>query len=135
LEILRWKARLSVLWLTMAIGTAAAMFLSLLTPGKIEEVIAGEWGGMELSEGMLAIYAIFFLIPMVVAILCLTMENSRWLNFIVGIIWALWFIYQIIYHATEIEGVYIANWVMLAAGIVISAIIVWLAWRWPKAEA
>jgi hypothetical protein len=119
----------------MAIGMAAAMFLSLLTPGKIEEVIAGEWGSMEISEGMLVIYAIFFLIPMVVAILCLTMENSRWLNFIVGIIWVLWFIYEIIYHATEIEGVYVANWVMLAAGIIISAVIVWLAWRWPKAEA
>ena len=136
MEILRCKARLSVLWVTMAIGTGAAWLLGLFTPGTIEEIMAGEWGGVELSEGMLALMAIFFIIPMVVAILCLTLNGSanRWMNFILGIIWALWLIVEIVEHATGGEAVYIAIWLMFAAGLVISAFIAWFGWKLPKQE-
>ena len=135
MELLRWKARLSVIWVMMAVGTAAAMLLGLMAPGVIEDVMAGEWGGMEVSEGMLAIYAIFFIIPMVVAILCLTMKNSRWLNFVLGIIWFLWFIFEIVAHATGGEAAPVAVWLMIVAGFVISGYIVYFAWKLPKQEA
>ena len=117
MEILRWKARLSVLWVTMAVGTAASIFISLFTPGTIEDVIAGEMGGMELSEGMMVVYAFFFIIPLVVAILCLTLSGSanRWLNFVLGIIWVLWFIFEIVSHATMGEAVPVGIWLMIVA--------------------
>jgi hypothetical protein len=137
MELLRCKARLSVLWLTMAVGTVAAMFLSLLEPGVIEDVMAGEMEGMQLVEGMMVIYALFFIIPMVVAILCLTLSGSanRWMNFVLGIIWVLWFIFEIVGHATGGEAVPIGMWLMIIAGIVISAYIVYFAWKLPKQEA
>ena len=99
--------------------------------------MAGEMEGMELSEGMMAVYALFFIIPIVLAILCLTLNGSanRWLNFILGIIWVLWFIVEIVGHATGGEAVPIAMWLMIIAGIVISAYIVYFAWRLPKQEA
>ena len=135
MEILRCKARLSVIWVGMAVGTAVAILLTLVAPGAIEEVMAGEWGGMEVSEGMLAIWTIFFIIPLVMAILCLTMNNSRWLNFILGIIWFLYFIYDIVYNATLEEAAPVAVWLMIATGFVVSAFIVYFAWKWPKEEA
>ena len=106
MELLKWKARLSVFWVLMAVGTVSAMFLSLLTPGVIEDVMAGEIEGMQLGEGMMLIYALFFIIPMVVAVLCLTLNGSanRWLNFVLGILWFLWFIVEIIGHATGGEA-------------------------------
>ena len=135
MEILRWKARLAVIWVLMAVGTAASMFLALLSPGMIENVMAGDWGGMPVNEGMIITYALFFIIPMVVAILCLTMKNSRLLNFILGIIWFLYFIYDIVGHATLEEAAPIAVWLMIVAGLVISAYIVYFAWKLPKQEA
>jgi len=137
MELLRCKARLSVLWLTMAIGTVASMFVGLLTPGTIGDVMAGEMGGMELSEGMLVFMAFFFIIPMVLAILSLTLNGSanRWTNFILGIIWFLWLIVEIIERATMEGTVYIASYLMLAAGIIIAAYIVYFAWKLPKGEA
>ena len=137
MDLLRCKARLSVLWLTMAIGTAASFLLGLLTPGTIEEIMTGEWGGMELSEGMLVFMVFFFIIPIVVAILSLTLNGSanRWMNFVLGIIWFLWLIVEIIEHATMEGTVYIATYLGLAAGIVIAVYIVYFAWRLPKAEA
>ena len=136
MEILRWKARLSVLWITMAVGTAASMLLRLLIPGVIEEIMAGEIGGMQFSEGMMVVYALFFLIPLVVAILCLTLNGSanRWLNFVLGIIWVLWFVFEIVDHATRGEAVPIAMWLMIIAGLVISAFIAWFGWKLPKQE-
>jgi len=137
MELLRCKARLSVFWLTMAIGTAAAWILSVMTPGVIEEIMGGEIGGMPLGEGMSLLYAVFFLIPMVVAILCLTLNVSvnRWLNFVLGIIWGLWMVFEIVGSATGGETVFIGMWLMMAAGLVISAYIAYFAWKLPEAEA
>lgn len=136
MELLRCKARLSVLWVVMAVGTVSAMFLSLLMPGVIEGIMAGEMEGMELSEWMMAVYALFFIIPIALAILSLTLKGSanRWLNFIFGIIWVIWFIVEIFGHATAAEPVPIAMWLMIIAGIVISACIVYFAWKLPKQQ-
>jgi len=76
MELLRCKARLSILWLGMAVGTVSAWFLYLLKPGVIDDVMASEMWGMALSEGMVAVYAVFLIIPMVLAILCLTLSGS-----------------------------------------------------------
>ena len=137
MDLLRCRARLSVLWLTIAIGTAAAFLLGLFTPGTIEDVMAGEWGGTELSEGMLVGFAFFFIIPMVVAILCLTLNGSanRWLNFVLGILWILWFIFEMVGQATGGEAVYIAMWLLWVAALVIAAYIVYFAWKLPTQEA
>jgi hypothetical protein len=136
MELLKCRARLSVLWLGMAVGTVSAWFLYLLAPGVIEDVMAGEMWGMALSEGVVAVYALFLIIPMVLAILCLTINGSanRWLNFILGIIWVLWFIFEIVSDATVGEAVPIAMWLMLIAGLVISVYIVYFAWKLPAPE-
>ena len=128
MELLRCKARLSVLWLGMAVGTVAAMFL---------DFVAGEMGGMQIDEVMMVGSALFVLIPMVVALLCLTLSSStnRWLSFILGIIWVLYFIFDTVSHATAGVVVPIAIWLMIAAGLVISAYIVYFAWKLPKQEA
>ena len=137
MELLRCKARLSVLWVAMAAGTVSAMFLSFLAPGTMEEVIAGEYGGMKISEGFMLIYSLFFIIPLVMAILCLNLNRSanRWLNFILGIIWVLWFIFEIVSHVFMIEGVPIAMWLMLIFGLAFSVYIVYCAWKLPEQEA
>jgi len=136
MELLRCRTRLSVLWVIMAVGTVASMFLSLLMPGVIEGIMAGEMEGMELTEGMMGIYALFFIIPIALAIVSLTLKGSanRWLNFIFGIIWVVWFIVEIVGHATGGEAVPFAMWLMIIAGIMISACIVYFAWNMPKQQ-
>jgi hypothetical protein len=136
MELLRCQARLSVLWVIMAVGTVSAMFLSLLMPGVIGGIMAGEMEGMELTEGMMGIYALFFIIPIALAIVSLTLKGSanRWLNFIFGIIWVIWFIVEIFGHAIGGEAASIAVWLMIITGIVVSACIVYFAWNMPKQQ-
>jgi hypothetical protein len=137
MEILKCKTRLGVLWLTMLAGMVSSWFLSTLVPGTMSEIINGKWGGMDISEGMLLMMAIFTIVAAAAAILSLTLKNSanRWMNFILGILWFLWMIVETVEHATGEETVYAATWLMLAAGFVIAALIAWFAWKWPKAEA
>lgn len=137
MELLRCKARLAVLWLTMGVGTVGAWLLTFLMPGILEDIMGGEWGGMQIGEGTMVMYALFILIPLVVAILCLTLSGAanRWLNFVLGIVWGLWFVFEIVGHITMGETVPIAMWLMLGAALVISAYIAWFGWKLPKAKA
>ena len=121
----------------MAVGTVSAMFLDLLAPDAIQDIIAGQWGGMNISQGIMAVYSLFFIIPLVLAILCLTINGSanKWLSFILGIIWVLWFIFNMTTYAISGQITYIAQWMIMTAGLVVSAYIVYFAWKLPKAEA
>ena len=137
MEILRWKARLSVIWVVMAVGYTAGWFLMFMMPGIMEQMIAGEMpAGKPLSEGRMVMYALFWLIPIVMAVLCLTLKDSpnRWLNFVLGIIFGLFFIYEIVGRSVGGEEVSVAIWMIFIAGIVFSALVALFAWTWPKQE-
>ena len=137
MEILRWKARLSVIWVVMAVGYTAGWFLMFMMPGVMEEMMAGEMpAGKPLSEGRMVMYALFWLIPIVMAVLCLSLKDSpnRWLNFVLGIIFGLFFIFEITSRSIEGDEVSIAIWLIFIAAIIFSALVAWFAWKWPKQE-
>lgn len=135
MEILKCKARLSVLWVSMTIGFTAGWFISLMMPGVIEEMITGNFKGEPFTEGRMIIYSLIWLIPLVIAVLCLTLKNSKWLNLVLGIIFALFFIFELISRLTEGEVVPAAHWLIFIVGIVFAFFIAWFAWKWPKEEA
>jgi len=113
MELLRWKARLSVLWVFIAVGISAVMILRFMMPGVIEEVMVGE------SEGMMVAYAFFWLVPLAVAVLCLTLKDSlnRWTNFVLGILLGLFFIIcEIIVPVIQRDAVSVALWLMIIVG-------------------
>jgi len=132
MELLRWKARLSVLWVFIAVGMSAVMILRFMMPGVIEEVMVGE------SEGMMVAYAFFWLVPLAVAVLCLTLKDSlnRWTNFVLGILLGLFFIIcEIIVPVIQRDAVSVALWLMIIAGLLVLFFIAWFAWKWPEYEA
>ena len=138
MELLRWKTRLSVLWVIMAVGYSAGWFLMFMMPGILEAMMAGEMpAGKPLGEGKMIMYALFWLIPIIMAVLCLSLKDSpnRWLNFVLGIIFGLFFIYEIASRSIEGDEVSIAIWLIFIAAIIFSALIAWFSWKWPKLEA
>ena len=135
MEILRWKTRLSVLWVFMAVGMSAAVILYFMMPGVVEEIIAGEMEGMQISDGLLAGFAIFWLIPLIMAVLCLTLKDApnRWTNFVLSIIFGVFYLVDVIGDLSRwgLSG----DTLMGIAAIVVAAFIAWFAWKWPKQEA
>ena len=135
MEILRWKTRIAVLWIFLAVAMSASMVLSFMGPGVIEEIIAGEIEGMEITEELLALFGIFWLIPLIMAVLSLTLKDSanRWTNTVLGIIFAVWNIVHLIMHLTGGE-LPLEHLMFMVPMIVVSGLIFWYAWRWPIQE-
>jgi len=134
MELLKWKTRLAVLWLFMAIGMSSYMFLFFMEPGAIEGIIKGEIEGMQIGEGLKLYFGIFWDIPLIMAVLSLILKGSasRWPNFVLGILIAILCIIGFIESVTG--GKSIAILVNYFLGFAVGALIAWYAWKWPKQE-
>lgn len=135
MEVPMWRIRIMVLWLILAICMSASMILFLMAPGAIEDIIAGEMGGMEVSEGMLAVFAIFWIIPFIMAFLALILKvvYNRWANVILGLFFTIFLIVDIAGHASRGEG--LGGHVLMGVVAIVGALLIfWHGWKWPKEE-
>jgi len=125
------KIKLSVLWVFEAVGMSAIVLLSLMTEGAIDQVRAGTIEGMKITDGLLLLLSIFWLVPLTMAFLSLILKDSanRWANIIAGIAWAAFGIFDV--GDTLMKGL-LALSVLSAVKMVVGVLIVWLAWKWPK---
>lgn len=118
----------------MAVATSALFVLAFMLPGFMEEeIIAGTFDGMQINEGFLLIVALFWLITLTMASLSLTLKDStnRWANIIAGIFVAA---LSIINTGDHLSRGRLALSLMEVSKIVVAALIVWYAWKWPKQE-
>ena len=67
MEMLAWRIRIAVLWVFIAVGMSASMFLALVTPGNLAEVMEGGFGDMEFTAGALMFMSLFWLVPLIMA--------------------------------------------------------------------
>lgn len=129
MEILRWKTRIAVLWIFMAVAMAAHSILYFMEPGAVAEV-----EGMQLSAGMLMFMALFWWVPLVMAVLSLTLKDSanRWVNFVLGIVFTILSIVHLTEHFASPSAHQI---LIIGSTVVVAAFIAWFAWKWPKQQA
>ena len=124
-----WKIKIAVLWVFVAVSFSALTMIALLMPGGIEQLIAGEseeFGAI--TEGVLLFFAIFWLVPLTMAFLSLTMKDSanRWANIIVAIVWAALGIYDI---GDGLKRGWLTVSLISFSKTVASALIIWYAWK------
>ena len=132
MELLRWKTRIAVLWVFMAVGMSTHSIMGFLEPGMIEQAMSGELEGMALTPGMLVFMALFWLVPLWLAFVTMTVKGSsnRWVNFVLGIVFTLSNIWHFTAHLASPVQILI-----IGSTIVATALIVWYALKWPKQEA
>jgi len=125
------KTKLSALWVTLMLFYIYADILGFYTPGNIENVVSGEIGGVQITEGFLLIMAIWMAIPSVMVFLSLTLKATanRWLNIIVGVL--SFVVLGATFFAGEISSRYTLQ--AIVEGLLI-VLIVWHAWRWPRQD-
>jgi len=132
MEHLAWKIRISLLWLFTIISDLANVLMSLSHPGVMEELMTG---ALSVGPVLMFVGAIVVLIPLVMAVLTLTLKDSlnRWLNIILGIFISIVFLGNLIELATIMPAAHIL--LLSVAGFIAPVLIVWYAWKWPKQEA
>ena len=114
----------------MLYGIMGAM-LELFEPGILEQIIAGEVAGFQITQVWLLGITILMAITslMVFLSLALPAKVNRWANIILGIIWIGIVISSL--FIGESGGYYIFSSIVQA---VLLSLIVWTAWKWPKHE-
>ena len=130
MEDLALKMKLAVLWLLEEATYLAYMTLGSLEPGAIEQVIAGEIDGMQITPELMLLLAILLLVPLAMAFLSLTLKDSinRWVNIILGIV----FVVLELLALTTLSSAWAILMTLLK--VVFALLIVWYAWKWPKQE-
>ena len=128
-DLALYKVRISLLWLIVLISDLYNVLMSLAYPGAMEELMTG---AISIGPAMMFVGAIVALIPLVMAVLTLTLKDSinRWLNIILGIVFTVIFFGNFIELSTTMPAAYIM--LLSIAGFVTPALIVWSAYKWPK---
>jgi len=139
MELLRWKTRIAVLWVFLAVATLAHSMLIAWEPGGLERMLSDMEAG---GPGKFLFEALFGLVPLWLAFLALTMKDSynRWVNFVLGIAFTILNIFHFFSCVVPLgEGGPVAgptahHILLVGSTVVVTALIAWYAWKWPKQE-
>lgn len=117
-----WKIEIAILWI---IGDLAAVVGLMLSSIDALSQASAEVGGIPVTPELLLVFAVMFLIPLVMAFLSLMLKDqaNRWTNMIMGIVYFAFGIMQLSMHLS-------APYYLLTgiAGVAASALLVWYAW-------
>jgi len=120
------RIKLSGLWtalmLTYLLGDVLRIFSG--------DFIAGEIGGMQISQGLYLGLAVIMVIPVIMVFLSLTLpyKANRWVNIILAIFF---FGFNLVGLPTY-PSVY--DQFLIIVGLVFNVLTVWYAWKWSQQE-
>ena len=134
MESLKCKIKISILWISFAVCSSAAMIIWFIEPGILEQIIkTGALGNEKLTEGTILSFAFWWIIPLSMALLTQILKWSlnHWFNLILGVICVLGIIFYFI--SNLLAGWFtVANFLILLFMFVISVLIDWYGWKLPK---
>ena len=116
------QIKLSALWVALMLTYLLGDVLRIFS-GDFK---AGEIGGMKVSQTMWLGIAIIMVIPIVMVVLSITLNDpvNRWVNIIVAIVF---FIFNLIGLPTYPSAY---DKFLILVGLVFNALTVWYAWGW-----
>lgn len=133
-NVMKRTMQISVLWISLAVLMSAAMVLSLFGGGAdvLDGIRAGELEGMQITSGLTMLFALFWLVPLAMAFLTVTLPLTvnRWVNVVVGAVWALMSGLDAVQHLGA--GELSAEPLLVVVMTLVSVLVVWLAWGLSK---
>ena len=121
------KALLSTLWIFVVLNYLYCDVASLMDAGSLKQYLAGNVGGMEMTQGFLLGAAILMEISISMVLLSrvLKYKANRWANIIAGTITT---VVQLLTLVADSAAMY--YWFFSVIEIASTAAIVWIAWNW-----
>ncbi len=126
------KLKLSALWVTLMLFYIYADILGFYTPGTIEQVVSGDIGGVQITDGFLFVMAIWMAVPSVMVFLSLALKAkvNRWVNIVAAIV------SMLVLGATFFAGEFSVRYTFQAIiEGVLMLMVLWYAWKWPTKDA
>ena len=125
------KVKISALWVSLMLCYIYGDYFGLYEPGTLQSMLDGKMGPLgPTTQGVLLGTSVLMAIPAVMVFLSLALRPNpnRWMNIIFGVI------YTVIMLIT-MPGAWAFYIFLGVVEVVLSALIVWYAWNWPKQEA
>lgn len=121
------KLKLSASWAVLMFLYAYGDIFAYFRPGFIEDVMAGEVFAFEINQVFLLAISLYVAIPAVMVLVNLIVRAaiSRWLNIVLGLIYAVTILLSVI------GDDFVFYYVLSALETAIALLIVWFAWNWP----
>jgi hypothetical protein len=122
------KIRIAILWIFMAVARLAHYVIVSPEEVQVFQTIMKD-------PNTLLFWAIFLLIPFVMAFLSVTLEDSlnRKANMIIGVIFVFFNIIHLFGCPVAHSSVH--QILLVVSTVLIAILIVWYAWKWPKQRA
>jgi hypothetical protein len=116
------RIRLSGIWVALMLTYLLGDVLRIFS-GDFE---AGEIGGMEVSQGMYLGMAALMVIPIVMVVLSLNLNQpvNRWANIVVAVVF---FLFNLVGLPTY-PSLY--DKFLIVVGLAFNVLTVWYAWKW-----
>jgi len=126
------KIKLAALWVALMFLYIFADITSFFRSETIEQIIAGEVEGIQITPTLLLGTAILMSIPGIMVLLSLVLKAkvNRWVNIIVSILHI-----GLAINFMLMPGGWAYSYIYSIGQIVFLLLIVWSAWKWPKQEA
>jgi hypothetical protein len=123
------KIKLAALWIALMFLYIYADIKAFYQTGIIEQIIAGEVEGIQITPTLLWGTAILMSIPGIMVLLSLVLKAkvNRWVNIIVSILHI-----GLAINFMLMPGGWAYSYIYSIGQIVFLLLIVWSAWKWPK---
>ncbi len=122
------KFKIAALWASAMFCYVYGDFFSLFQPGKLEGMLAGKIAPLgQATQGVLLGVSMSMAIPSVMIFLSLALKPTvnRWLNIIVGLIYT-------VFVLITMPGAWTFYLFLGSLDMLLTALIVWYAWNWPR---
>lgn len=127
-ELVGTRARLSAAWVFVMLNMIFADILSFMSPGALQQVLAGNVEGIQITPAFLLVAAIVAEIPiaMVLLSLLLPQRTARWANLAAAVVTVAYVLGM---------GSATPHYVFIAALETLGCLaIAWLSWTWRPTE-
>ena len=128
------KIKLSALWVSLMLCYIYGDIFSMFVPQRLKGLMDGHMGVGETTPYKLLAAAILMTVPALMVFLSLVLKPkaNRILNIIAG---AVYTIVMVLVVLISIDPWWIFYTFLGIVEIIISLLIIWQAWKWPKAGA
>ncbi|WP_445383042.1 DUF6326 family protein [Robiginitalea sp. IMCC43444] len=128
------KIKLALLWTSLMFLYIYADYFQLMTPGKLERIIALETPMGPTSPGLLVIFSTILIIPALMIFLSVFLrpQINKWLNILMAFLYACisllivitsfgseWYTFYVLFNLIE---------------LLVFILIIAQAWKWPRTE-
>ena len=125
------KYKLAALWISMLFLYAYGDIFGYFRTGFIDDVRAGTVAGFQINQFYLAGVAVYIALPSLMVFLSLALRPraNRWANIALSVV------YIVTILASCIGETWAYYFILSIAECVLLLLIIWHAWRWPRAVA